>query len=400
MYQSIKFIAPVLFIMLLSACAQTQKAPVTMSVENAPFATGRAMINDGQGISPALMATNNTGTLSTIASTSEVQVFPLEGDTPNPFAGSRKHRTVFENTTSGGYTVLDKNVMVYPLDNTKRPSYLPQFEGAHSNVIQQDIGSNTAPLIGTPIDGFGAPGSSVAANNSLDRQSVFKTANDLPPLNMPPKLKMPAPSALKAPTPSPFDAIAQGPLVIEGNPNHNMPVTDVTPNIPGVTPLGAQVGVVIKPGSLTGYETADVVPMGAGLTGYQEKLPTTLAAENKREKEVKKYTSLAQRAGTRMSDVNLSSQEPIAMRKRWSAPSSAAPVGSVSMPETGQIPVAATPSLPTAATPEMITGGPIPLDGSYSNAVPVSQFDDGYDLPPEQPRRSPPSSRSSMLTGY
>lgn len=429
--QKLKFILPFLFVALLSACAQPKKEPVAVTVEHSPFNTGSAMIYDGRGMSDTMIGTNVSGTLSTIASSSDVQVFPLEGETANPFAGTRKRRTILENTTSGGYTVLDKNVMVYPLDDSRRPSYLPQFEGPHSNVIQNDIG-NEAPLIGTPVDGYGAPGSVVAANNSINRQSAFNSVDDLPKLNIPPKLNMPAPSALKAPSPSPFDLASGQPLIIEGNPNFEMPVTDITPSISDMQPIGTQ-GGVIRPGGLTGY-TSDTTmePIGSGLTGYQEQRPTTLAEQNRRAEEVKKYTSLASRAGARM-DNNLSSTKPVNVSDRWRVPSANVPTGSVSMPEATPIPVpmTAAPSTmqqiaapvtapasmpapfsnaepimaPTmmAPVPAQIVppAAPMPLDGSHNNGAMMQMAPQvsPSDLPPEQPRRNPPS-RNGMLTGY
>lgn len=55
-----------------------------------------------------------------------VQTFDTAGSFKNPLAPT-KPQGILENTTSGGYTVFDESVTVYPLPGEEAPAFLPAY---------------------------------------------------------------------------------------------------------------------------------------------------------------------------------------------------------------------------------------------------------------------------------
>lgn len=165
-------------VMGLAACQHQNNAPVVVKQQVSPFETGQAMINDPVKVPP--QSTLGMVNIHDIVSRRDVQVFPLEGDIPDPFRASRKRVSVLDNTTSGGYTVLTPGVQVFPLDDTHEPMILG---GRQAPSLNEDL----------PV-------------KEVSPLSFGPASDDLPPIEPSPKLTMPAPSALKPPIASPFKA--------------------------------------------------------------------------------------------------------------------------------------------------------------------------------------------------
>jgi hypothetical protein len=244
----------------LGACQHQQKAPVVQKEQKSPFETGSAMLAEPTyGIGP--LPTTGMIDVSRIASTEDIQVFPLEGAVADPFAGSKRHRSILENTTTGGYTVLTPGVQVFPLDG-KEQSFIPVEPALYTSqnnvpVITQNNNIAQTTMIGEDSANIG----------QTQGMTMFGAASsDLPPIIAAPQLTMPAPSAMKPSLKSPFAGGMQ---------------------------------------SLTGYPEGDAAPI-------------TLSQKQERAETVQRYQSLAERSGSSVTNMPISQQEPLALHQRWS----------------------------------------------------------------------------------
>lgn len=76
---------------------------------------------------PPGMITNDMETAS-LMSNPNVIVFPVDGDISHERRTFPEYRGVIENTTAGGYTVMDPSVTVFAVDDVgTRPEYLPEY---------------------------------------------------------------------------------------------------------------------------------------------------------------------------------------------------------------------------------------------------------------------------------
>lgn len=87
--------------------------------------TGGVQQEDGQmiGITGGIID-GNMQTMPIITNDPRVSVYPLDGPVQNPLSVER-YTSVVENTTSGGYTVFDESVKVYPLPGSEVPAFVP-----------------------------------------------------------------------------------------------------------------------------------------------------------------------------------------------------------------------------------------------------------------------------------
>lgn len=300
----------------ISGCQATKRtdapAPVmSVTTQSAPLPLNFSQrhMHSGYAQSPSMVATVGMIDTPSILSTDGVQVFPLDGAISNPFNGTRP-RTVAENTTSGGYPVLDKNVTVFPLEGDTRPQYLSDFVWPSQTFSQrQPFEQRTQAMTQQDIEnGFARP------------------ASNLPPIVEAPKLSMPAPSQYQQDKPSPF------------TPEGAFKPVLVKPKV-AMTSYSDDADKAFSPrrgGIITGYDSDNDREsyVDAPMDGFEEEqvIESVVARppapsyddmvsghvaeveETPRAVVQKKtYQALSQRAGRRSANPNLKDKEPVAL---------------------------------------------------------------------------------------
>lgn len=107
------------FALLLAACGTVHDAPSQpMAAPSEPVSTSVA------SPMPEPLPSNMNPLVN--GGDSRVQVFPLDGPVINPLALDQT-RSQVDNTTSGGFTVFDDSVTVYPVDTDTTPTYMPNY---------------------------------------------------------------------------------------------------------------------------------------------------------------------------------------------------------------------------------------------------------------------------------
>jgi hypothetical protein len=139
-----------------------------------------------------------------------VTVYPLDGPVQNPLSVERTH-SVLENTTSGGYTVFDESVTVYPLPGDDVPAFMPPY--AVPPLKGQPAGMVSASGLLPPVPNIDVRNADPYAKPPVSgavRKPLLLTAAD--PVTLQP------PSDVRPPLKSPFAATA--------NPQPMMPILD------------------------------------------------------------------------------------------------------------------------------------------------------------------------------
>jgi len=140
-----------------------------------------------------------------VPSDPNVQVFPTEGTYKNPLSGKAGHG-VLDNTTSGGYTVFDESVTVYPLPGENAPAYVPSYAVPPFAMMERDDVSRAGQTAGMAsasalppvpnVDVTSADPYSKPPTSGAMRQPLMLTA--------PEPLKMQPLAQARAAAPSPF----------------------------------------------------------------------------------------------------------------------------------------------------------------------------------------------------
>lgn len=180
----------------LCACQTTGNVPNKTSASNAP--------------PPPQSGIEITGGISTtmkdepiVVNDPNVQVYSTEGPAQNPLLAERMH-SVLDNTTSGGYTVFDNSVTVYPLPGDDVPGYLPSY--AVPPLESQNRPEN--PQMGQPLSLTSAGMLPPVPNVDVSQKDIPRSpsASARAPLSLtaPEPLTMQPPSEARPPLPSPF----------------------------------------------------------------------------------------------------------------------------------------------------------------------------------------------------
>lgn len=88
-------------------------------------------VYDPDGVTPQVAAKSPVADSDT-----SVKIYPLDGAVVNT-ADAGSARSVLDNTTSGGYTVFDPSVTVYPLPGADAPAYIADYAVPPYGVVQQ-----------------------------------------------------------------------------------------------------------------------------------------------------------------------------------------------------------------------------------------------------------------------
>lgn len=135
-----------------------------------------------------------------------VAVYDLGGPMVNPLVTNRTH-SVLDNTTSGGYTVFDDSVTVYPLPGESAPAYMPtyavpplqaQYKPQAPMVGQQPMGLASAGML-PPVKNV-----DVGEADPYAKPPVPGAVRKPLTLTAPQPLTLQAPSAARPPMASPF----------------------------------------------------------------------------------------------------------------------------------------------------------------------------------------------------
>jgi len=328
---------------LLSACETKKLAVVEMPVEGTRQRVDLSdlPIRDSYGTGDHIQKTGGLIDMARIISTEDVQVFPLDGATPDPMAGNERRRTVFENTTSGGYTVLNQDVLVFPLEDGERPSYLPDFIWPKQNFSQRtpfEANDMSQSANGAPQAMSGYP-TNPMTDGPLPGKSFDRPATGLPPIADQPRLSLPAPTAYKDQSPSPFNDA--------GNIKAHLTPPDSGPHLTAPQAPVAYSGMTTTP-----------VLAGPSLSAVGTSVPD--------------YVNLSDRAGAKSSDMPMKPAEPVALYRRQGA--------SISAPQPQTL--HAQPVVPPYPTSPAPVAAPMTQGGTQGETT------------------STTSPRKGMLTGY
>ena len=264
-----QFLLPVLCSLALTACASS--APEGSTKVDV---TAKTQQQEAFEITGKVYDMNNVPNPPIVPNDPRVSVYKTDGPLINPLNEDRTH-SVLENTTSGGYTVFDESVRVYPLPGNDTPDYLPTYavpplEGQYA---QKQPKQGIGEPMGLASAGILPPVQNVEVR-SVPRKPMSLTAPE--PLTMQPPVADTAP-----PMKSPFDGAGnvktkpRAPSMLTGIDNAPMPQgAAIDPDAAFIPPSSLQTQAATVPMDATPSAPSPASTMKAGrrssplLTGY------------------------------------------------------------------------------------------------------------------------------------
>lgn len=379
--------------LLLSACASPQPQPVVMQVEGTQKSSNLSdmPMHDGYAQSKSVRTTAGLVDIANVPSSKDVQIFALDGPVSDTFGEVRHRRSVFENTTSGGYTVLEPDVMVFPLEDAPMPDYLAPLAAAASasgtmtgpggiGSVTPDMSNFETVVVGSQIpttkpDPMAVPH---PVTGLIPPAGFDRAATGLPPINEGPQLSLPAPTAYKAAPESPFDPDGAFKPNLSESQRHTLQLP----------PSYADHGV---PAPIPGGMTTTPVMAGPSMPAQAMATPVT----GQMPQAVPAYNPLASRAGTTSLGSDFKSAEPASLYRGATAPVPASPAPAASAVPYDQIPPAPNAGAVSGVPTQLGAPAPQATAQVTPQAAGAAAVDSGA-----QSGTATSSPRRGMLTGY